>query len=557
MKRAFRYLAAFSLACLLLLPVRSEAAGASLSGNTGGIRGGSTVTLTFSVSGSNLTAINGSFSGISGMSLSNVSSARSGWTVTLNGNVFTAYDTAMTNPVNGSASVFVATFKVPSSAASGSSISAGISGVTASDTNQTISLGSASWSATVAAPLSGNANLTALSCSNAPLSPAFSGGTVNYSVTVPYEVSSLDLSYTRADSGASVSVSGNSLVVGSNTVTVTVTAENGAQKYYYITAVRQQDPNYKASTNAMLSALRISAGTISPAFSPTVYDYVAYVPYEVKDITLSGVAQDSKALSVKGVTSFLKPGDNVFAVRCTAEDQTTVGTYTVHVYRMPFYSGTLPVLSLGTDEPAPPDTPDTPAGEAALSALLLRAADLAVEGVTVPYVSDYTGDLPVWVFAAVALLLVVLLFYVIGTLVGKAVGRRRAAAPLQAEEPPEADLPEPEAAEPETTEPETTEPETAEPETAEPETVEPETVEPETVEPEAVEPETVEPETAEPETVEPETVEPETVEPETTEPEAKPEPAAEPEAVSEADKEAEELVHTMTLDDLLKDIRNL
>ena len=177
MKRAFRYLAALSLACLLLLPVRSEAAGASLSGNTGGIRGGSTVTLTFSVSGSNLTAINGSFSGISGMSLSNVSSARSGWTVTLNGNVFTAYDTAMTNPVNGSASVFVATFKVPSSAASGSSISAGISGVTASDTNQTISLGSASWSATVAAPLSGNANLTALSCSNAPLSPAFSGGT--------------------------------------------------------------------------------------------------------------------------------------------------------------------------------------------------------------------------------------------------------------------------------------------------------------------------------------------------------------------------------------------
>ena len=98
----------------------------------------------------------------------------------------------------------------------------------------TVDAGSARWSASVSAPLSANANLASLSCANAELSPTFSAGTTQYSVTVPYDVTSLRLSAAAEDSGAKVSTSGNDLSVGANTVTITVTAPSGAVKRYTI-----------------------------------------------------------------------------------------------------------------------------------------------------------------------------------------------------------------------------------------------------------------------------------------------------------------------------------
>ncbi|MBQ9393703.1 MAG: cadherin-like beta sandwich domain-containing protein [Oscillospiraceae bacterium] len=443
MKRSFvRFLAVCLLAALLALPRQAEAAGVSLSGSTDGIRPGDTVTLTLYASGSGLTAINGSFSGMSGMSLSNVSSARSGWTVTLNGNTFTTYDTAMTNPINSSAAVLTATFTVSSGASSGSAVSAGVSGVTASDTNSTISLGSASWSATVAAPLSGNANLSSLTCAGASLSPSFSADVTNYSVTVPFSVTALDLDYTRAHSGSWVTVSGNDLVVGANTVTLTVTAENGSRKQYYISVTREQDPDYKASDNALLSSLSVSAGAVSPAFDPDTKEYVVYVPFEVKQISLSGTAQDEKALQVKGASSFLKPGDNPLRVVCTAEDGTTACAYVVHVFRLPFFKGAVPQVLPGDEDPAVPAvepvTPDQPEE----NDLLSRAAALAQAGVTVPLIGESVGPVPLWALCAAGLFLLLLLFYVLGTLVGKAVGRKKALRSLPGQpEPPAEDEP--------------------------------------------------------------------------------------------------------------------
>ena len=430
MKKALsRLLAVCLITMFFLLPTQAYAVGVSLTGSTGGIRAGSTVTLTLSVSGSNLVAINGSFSGTQGMSLSSVTSARSGWQVAINGNNFTAYDSTMTNPVNGSAAVFTATFRVNSNAASGSTVSTGVTGVTASDETNTLSLGSSSWSASIAAPLSTNNNLASLSCSNAPLSPAFSAGTVYYSVTVPYAVTSLTLNYTKADSNASVTVSGNSLVVGSNTVTVTVTAQNGAKKSYYITATRQQDPNYQPSTNALLQSLTPGAGTLSPAFDPDVTDYVLYVPYETEEITLSGVAQDAKARSVSDASAALEEGDNELTVTCTAEDNTTVRTYTVHVYRMPLYEGELPEITV------PAEIEDEPEPEPEIEPTLWeKSLALAQTGVMIPFVSDYTGELPLWGLGAAALVVLALLFYLLGTLVGKAVGRRKTLRRLAADD---------------------------------------------------------------------------------------------------------------------------
>ena len=102
---------------------------------------------------------------------------------------------------------------------------------------------------------------------------------------MPYAVESLNLSYKAADGSARVSVSGNTLVVGSNTVTVTCTAATGAKKNYTITVTREQDPNYKPSTDALLKELTLDVGYLSPTFSGAVTEYVAYVPYETRSGT--------------------------------------------------------------------------------------------------------------------------------------------------------------------------------------------------------------------------------------------------------------------------------
>ena len=146
-------------------------------------------------------------------------------------------------------------------------------------------------------------------------------------------------------------------MVGTNTVTVTCTAATGAKKNYTISVTRQQDPNYKPSTDAMLKELTLDVGTLSPAFSGAVTEYVAYVPYETKTATLSGVAKDEKALNVTEASAQLtKEGDTVMTVTCTAEDGVTAKTYTVHVYRMPKYEGIIPTMEI-VDPNIPPEPP--------------------------------------------------------------------------------------------------------------------------------------------------------------------------------------------------------
>jgi hypothetical protein len=194
---------------------------------------------------------------------------------------------------------------------------------------------SANYSATIAAPLSSNANLSSLSVSNATISPSFSTNTTSYSATVPYTVTSLSISAKAEDSAAKVSISGNSLGVGRNTVSIKVTAASGATKTYTINVTRQQDPNYVASNDANLESISIDSGILSPAFEADRTEYIVYLPYEVLSFTVSGQPVDSKALDVTSETRELSVGENLFTVTVTAEDNNTTKDYKVIVMRMP------------------------------------------------------------------------------------------------------------------------------------------------------------------------------------------------------------------------------
>ena len=351
----FKLLLTLALIAAALLPQRAEAASSSLSGDST-VQAGSTVTLTLSISGSNVMGIEATLEYDSNtLEFTNYDQKISGWTMDYNSNHFLLY--GVSNPINSSTGVLTVTFRVKSGLASGTALTAGFKNIVVSDGSKDETVSGTSWTGSVATPPSSNCDLSSLTCSNATLSPAFNKSTTNYTATVPYAVESLNLSYKAADGSSRVSVSGNTLVVGSNTVTVTCTAATGAKKNYTITVTREQDPNYKPSTDALLKELTLDVGYLSPTFSGAVTEYVAYVPYETRSATLSGVAKDEKALKVTEATMQLsQEGDNVMTVTCTAEDGTTSKTYTVHVYRMPKYEGIIPTMTI-VDPNTPPEPP--------------------------------------------------------------------------------------------------------------------------------------------------------------------------------------------------------
>ena len=85
------------------------------------------------------------------------------------------------------------------------------------------------------------------------------------------------------------------------------------------------------SSDAALQSLQISPGTLEPAFSPDVENYTATVGLETERLTVGAIANSDKAVvSVEGAEG-LQPGENTVVCRVTAEDGSTVRTYTVVV----------------------------------------------------------------------------------------------------------------------------------------------------------------------------------------------------------------------------------
>ena len=349
MKRVAKYLLVLALSFVFILGSKMDfyAASASLSGPST-VRAGDTITLSLNVSDSGKYGLEGTLSYDSSVvSLSDMSCNVSGWKVESNGNAIIIYDDALSNPLGGSATVLTLKFKVNSGVATGTAVNISVNGIVTTDGSAESSIGTASYSTTIAAPLSGNANLSSLSVSEGTLSPAFKAGTTSYSIgEVDYSVSKLNISYKTEDSKAKVSINGNNLAVGENTVSVVVKAENGATKTYKISVIRKQDPNYVASSDATLGGITVSGGILSPGFTAEKTDYIVYLPYEYvgQAFSVTGSAADSKASGVTGgEIAALVEGANKTTVVCKAEDGTEK-TYNITVFVMPEYTGELPNL---------------------------------------------------------------------------------------------------------------------------------------------------------------------------------------------------------------------
>ena len=129
---------------------------------------------------------------------------------------------------------------------------------------------------------SSDATLKGLTLSNGVLNPAFSPSVTEYTANVDFGVTALAVTALKNHNGASVYVSGNeALAVGENTVTVTVTAENGAKKNYTIKVKRGKNP--------LSTDLTLGEG-ISAEISNMIRSEVIPKGFELTQITINNVS---------------------------------------------------------------------------------------------------------------------------------------------------------------------------------------------------------------------------------------------------------------------------
>ena len=205
-----------------------------------------------------------------------------------------------------------------------------------------------------------DANLIGLALNPGTLNPAFDTATTSYTAGVESSVSQVTVTPTTSDSNASVSyldVNDNALTdadpdaanfqvalsTGANVVKVEVTAEDGTTtKTYTLTITRPP-------SDANLSGLTLSPGTLNPAFDTATTSYTAGVENGVSQVTVTPTTSNSNAsvsyLDVNddaltdadpGAANFqvaLSTGANVVKVKVTAEDGTTTKTYTLTITR--------------------------------------------------------------------------------------------------------------------------------------------------------------------------------------------------------------------------------
>ena len=355
MKKIFSLLLVIGV--LLCMAPTVSAAGSAYWSGPDQVRAGDTITLTFCAGGGILGG-NGSVSFDSSLlTLQGYSPSIGGsWAVEFTGNNFVFYDNSMASPITDSKAIFSATFVVSDSAAVDSTVSVSATGVTLSDGDQDMGVGTVSYSKTLLKPLSENCNLRTMVVSGATISPAFSPSTTSYSAKVPFTTSSISISATAEDAGAKVSVNNPELSAGkTTTVSVTVTAESGAKKTYSISVAREQDPDYKESVNTYLSSLTVKDYALSPAFSKDVTQYYVWLPYEAEDISIAATAEDSKSTAQVGSYTELTPGVRTdIPVTVTSEDGSTK-VYTVTVVRAPAHDKVEEYL-MGEREPVPEET---------------------------------------------------------------------------------------------------------------------------------------------------------------------------------------------------------
>ena len=173
--------------------------------------------------------------------------------------------------------------------------------------------------------------LSSLEIENYKILPDFNKNTVNYTLTVKKDVTSVKINATLDSDKSSFNKGYGPRTVnlnyGVNTILIKVTSESKSTKTYTIKVTREDD----RSSNNYLKSLNVSSGDFE--FNKKTQNYSFTVQNEVTSIKVFAVAEDEKSKVSGAQTYNLKEGLNKINIVVTAENKQT-RTYTLQVTRI-------------------------------------------------------------------------------------------------------------------------------------------------------------------------------------------------------------------------------
>ncbi|MBR4261579.1 MAG: cadherin-like beta sandwich domain-containing protein, partial [Clostridia bacterium] len=140
-----------------------------------------------------------------------------------------------------------------------------------------------------------NKALKDLVIENYKLTPSFDPDITKYTLEVGADVEKLDVSPITQDEKAEAEVSGNTnLKVGTNTITVKVTAEDQTTRFYTISVTKTNKEKEEKTDKLLLKKLEIKNATLTPNFSADETNYTIAVsdPASIKTEDITALAED-------------------------------------------------------------------------------------------------------------------------------------------------------------------------------------------------------------------------------------------------------------------------
>ena len=172
-----------------------------------------------------------------------------------------------------------------------------------------------------------DSTLSSLSIAEGAITPEFNKDVKEYAITVPNEVTKLNITATPTDSKATVSVTEyEELKEGENIITISVTAEDGTTKTdYVIKATRQRK---ELALEKLIIKYTNQNGELvevplTPEFTSNIYEYsIETLEYWVKSLDIEALANiEGATIEISGADS-LKEGENV--IKITVKNKITM-----------------------------------------------------------------------------------------------------------------------------------------------------------------------------------------------------------------------------------------
>lgn len=173
-------------------------------------------------------------------------------------------------------------------------------------------------------------SLSALTVAEGTISPEFSKDVKEYTVNVPYNTDTANITATPTDGKATVAITGNTeLKEGENTATITVTAEDGTTTNYTIKITKARTP---VALQSLIIKYQNQNGELieiplNPEFNINVLEYsLEDLEYWVDKLEIEAVANlEGATIDIQGADS-LNAGENIITitVKIPAEGQEAV-----------------------------------------------------------------------------------------------------------------------------------------------------------------------------------------------------------------------------------------